>query len=462
LTLPRAGATMRAAMEPLKIGITGVRGVVGQTLTPELVVRFAEAFGTYLDGSRVLVCRDPRPSGPMLQAAVTAGLLSVGCEAVDLGICPTPSLQLEVTRSGAGGGISITGGHNPGDWNALKFVRADGLYLNAIQGEELLDVYHQGAVARVGWDRMATRVARHDAIEPHLAKLAASFDAGLVRGRRLRVAVDCANGSCARLVPRWLEALGCEVLPINDDPTLPFPRSPEPSLATASQARAVVLAGKADLGLVLDADGERLSLVDERGRALTEELTLPLAAEAALSRRRGPVVTNVSTSALVDRVAARHGSTVVRTPVGQAFVSEAIVEHAAVIGGEGNGAVAVPEVQATHDSAAAIGLLLEHLARARAPVSELVAGLPVLALRKLALPVAPSLLFSALQEFRDTLGEVAGATVDQTDGVKVVWPDGWVHVRASNTQSLLRIIAEAETDARALELADWARQRVGL
>jgi len=453
---------MRAVMEPLKIGITGVRGVVGQTLTPELVVRFAEAFAAYLDGGRVLVCRDPRPSGPMLQAAVTAGLLAAGCEVADLGVCPTPSLQLEVVRCGAAGGISITGGHNPGEWNALKFVRSDGLYLNAIQGEELLDVYHQGAVARVGWDRMATRVQQQDAIEPHLAALLCRFDVACVRERRLRVAVDCANGSCARLVPRWLEALGCEVLPINDDPTLPFPRSPEPSVAAAAQARAIVLAGKADLGLVLDADGERLSLVDEAGRPLSEELTLPLAAEAALARRVGPVVMNVSTSALVDRVAARYGAPVVRTPVGQAFVSEAIVEHAAVLGGEGNGAVAVPEVQATHDSAAAIGLLLEHLARSRTPVSTMVARLPVLAVRKLALHVAPSLLFSALQEFRDTLADVQGATLDQTDGVKLLWPDGWVHVRASNTQSLLRIIAEGETPARAQELVDWARERVGL
>jgi phosphomannomutase len=447
-------------MEPLKIGITGVRGVVGQTLTPELVVRFAEAFGSYLDGGRVLVCRDPRPSGPMVQAAVTAGLLSVGCEVVDLGICPTPTLQLAVPWLGAKGGVSITGGHNPPEWNALKFARGDGLYLSAIQGEELLDIFHQGAVERVGWDRLRTRVEEQDAIDHHLAALAARFDASAVRARRLRVAVDCGNGSCARLVPRWLEALGCEVLPINDDPSLPFARLPEPSVATAAQARAIVLAGHADLGFVLDADGERLSLVDETGRPLSEERTLPLAAEAALTRRKGPVVTNVSTTGLVERVAARHGATVVRTPVGQAFVSEAILEHGAVIGGEGNGGVAVPEIQATHDSAAAIGLLLEHLAHAGRPLSALDADLPTLVMRKLALPVAPRLLFSALQEFREAVGEVEGATVDQTDGVKILWPDGWVHVRASNTQSLLRVIAEADDAGRAQELADWARERL--
>jgi phosphomannomutase len=447
-------------MEPLKIGITGVRGVVGETLTPELVVRFAEAFGSYLDGGRILVCRDPRPSGPMVGAAVAAGLLSVGCEVVDLGICPTPTLQLAVRPLGARGGISITGGHNPPEWNALKFVRGDGLYLSAIQGEELLDIFHQGAVERAGWDRVATRVEERDALGHHLETLATRFDTALVRGRGLRVAVDCGNGSCARLVPRWLEALGCEVLPINDDPSLPFPRLPEPSIATAALARAVVLAGRADVGFVLDADGERLSLVDEGGRPLSEELTLPLAADAALARRRGPVVTNVSTTGLVEKVAARHGAKVIRTPVGQAFISEALLEHGAVVGGEGNGAVAVPDVQPTHDSAAAIGLLLEHLARSGRPLSAHVAALPVLVVRKLAVPVPASRLFSVLQEFREAVGEVEVAAVDQTDGVKVLWSDGWVHVRASNTQSLVRVIAEAGDAARAQELADWARERL--
>jgi len=450
----------RVDLEPLKIGITGVRGVVGETLTPELVVRFAEAFGAYLDGGRLLVCRDPRPSGPMVQAALTAGLLSMGCEVVDLGICPTPSLQLAVPWLGARGGVSITGGHNPVEWNALKFVRGDGLYLTAEQGEELLDIFHQGAVERAGWEEIATGVAMEDPIPHHLKRLASAFDTDVIRTRPLRVAVDCGNGSCSRLVPAWLAELGCEVLPINDEPSLPFPRLPEPSVAAASQARAVVLAGQADLGFVLDADGERLSLVDETGRPLSEELTLPLATEAALARHVAPVVTNVSTTSLVDRVAARHGAPVVRTPVGQTFVSEAILEHDAVLGGEGNGAVAVPDVQATHDSSATIGLLLEHLARAGRPLSALVAELPTLFLHKLAVPVSPRLIFSALAAFRDAVGDVEGASVDQTDGVKVVWPDGWVHVRASNTQSLVRIIAEAEEPERAQGLLDWARERL--
>lgn len=455
-------ATGESTVEPLKIGITGVRGVVGETLTPELVVRFAEALGAYLDGGRVLVCRDPRPSGPMVHAAVSAGLLASGCEVVDLGVCPTPSLQLAVPRLGASGGVSITGGHNPPEWNALKFVRQDGLYLSAFQADELLDIFHEGAVARARWDRVPTRIESDDAIPRHLEALAASVDVAAIRARGLRVAVDCCNGSCARLVPRWLESLGCEVLAINDDTSLPFPRLPEPGVATAAQARALVKAGRADLGLVLDADGERLSLVDETGRPLSEELTLPLCAEAALARGAGTLVTNVSTSGLVERVAARHGASVVRTPVGQAYISEAIVEHSAVLGGEGNGAVAVPGVQATHDNAAAIGLLLEHLVKSERTLSSCAAALPPLALHKLAVPLDPSTLFSALHEFRDATRDLEGAEVDQTDGVKVLWPDGWVHVRPSGTQSLLRVIAEAERPERARELAEWARERLGV
>jgi phosphomannomutase len=446
-------------MDPLKIGIAGVRGVVGETLTPEVVVDFAEAFATYLDGGRVLLCRDPRPSGPMVQAAATAGLLAAGCEVVDLGVCPTPSLQLAVPWLGARGGISVTGGHNPIGWNALKFVREDGLYLNSVQAEELLDVYHQGQSLRAAWDRMPTRVEQRDAVDHHLETLVHSFDVEAVRARRLRVAVDCCNGSCAALTPRWLAALGCEILAINDDPTQPFPHVPEPSVAAAAQVRALVRAGKADLGLLHDADGERLSLVDETGHPLSEELTLALAALVALRRRTGPVVTNVSTSALVDRVAARHGVAVVRTPVGQAFISEAILEHRAVIGGEGNGAVAVPHVQPTHDSAATIGLLLECLATG-APLSSLVAELPALTLLKEKVPVAPSLIYSVLQDFREAVGEVPGASVDSTDGVRIAWPDGWVHVRASNTQSLVRLIAEAEGPDRCRELLEWARERL--
>lgn len=447
-------------MKPLKIGVSGVRGVVGETLTPDLIVGFAQAFGTYLGPGRILVCRDTRPSGPMVAAAVMAGLLNTGCDVVDLGICPTPSLQLAVRWLGADGGISITAGHNPAHWNALKFVRQDGLYLTPGQAEELLDIYHQGRFEKATWDRMRTRVELGEAIQHHLDVLSASFDLAAPRRRRLKVAVDCCNGSCSLLAPRWLATLGCEVLAINDDPSSPFPHTPEPKPETAGQVRALVKAGRADIGLVHDADGERLGLVDETGLALSEEFTLALATDITLRHRVGPVVTNVSTTMAIDRIAARYGATVVRTPVGQAHISEAILEHGAVIGGEGNGSVAVPRVQASHDSAATTGLLLCHLAETGAPLSALVAALPQLTMLKEHVAIEPSVMYSALQEFRDAVQDEAGTSVDLSDGVKVAFADGWVHVRASNTESMIRLIVEADTSARATELMDWGRDRL--
>jgi phosphomannomutase len=447
-------------MKPLKIGIGGVRGVVGETFTPELVVAFAQAFGSYLGPGRVLVCRDTRPSGPMVAAGVMAGLLATGCDVVDLGVCPTPSLQLAVKWLRARGGISITAGHNPAPWNALKFVRDDGLYLTPGQVEELLDIYHQGRFEKATWDRIRTRVEAGEAIQHHLDVLTASFDLASVRERRLKVAVDCCNGSCSLLAPRWLAELGCEVLAINDDPTSPFPHTPEPKPETMAQVRALVKAGHADLGLVHDADGERLGLVDETGRALSEEITLALAVEIALGERVAPVVTNVCSTMAVDRIAARYKAAVVRTPVGQPYISEAILEHGAVIGGEGNGSVAVPRVQPSHDSAAATGLILCHLASTGRPLSSLVADLPRLVMLKEHVAFEPNVIFSALQDFRDAVQDDSHGAIDLSDGVKVGFDDGWVHVRASNTESMIRIIVEADGAARAGELMDWARDRL--
>lgn len=447
-------------MRPLKIGISGVRGIVGETFTPELAVTFAQAFATYLDCGRVLVGRDTRPSGPMIRSAVVSGLLAAGCEVVDLGVCPTPSLQLAVGALGAQGGISITGGHNPLGWNALKFVRADGLYLNVTQAEELLDIVHQGEFEKAPWDRIRTSIGRHDPIGPHIDALSAAFDVDAIRARRLRVAVDCCNGACALLSPRWLEGLGCTVLAINDDPTAPFPHRPEPKPETMAQLKAVVRAGGADLGFAHDADGERIGLVTAEGTALSEERTLTLAVDIALAHRTGPVVTNISTTRAVDDVALRYGATIVRTPVGQSYISEAMLEHDAVIGGEGNGGVAVPRVLCSHDAASAQGLILEALARSGGNLADLLRGLPEYAMVKHDVPVKPSVLYSRLQDFRDEV-EVNHPGADLSDGIKVTLPDGWVHVRASQTESLIRIIAEAASAARARDLVEWARDRVG-
>ncbi len=447
-------------MKPLKIGITGVRGIVGETLTPELIVEFVQAFGTYLDGGRILVGRDTRPSGLMVRSAVLAGLLAAGCEVIDLGICPTPSLQLAIARYQASGGISITAGHNPANWNALKFVRGDGLYLSAMQAEELLDIYHQGEFEKATWDHMQTRIESRDALAHHLSVLESVFDVEAIRARKLTVAVDCCNGACALLSPRWLEELGCTVLAINDDITAPFPHSPEPKRETMAQLRAVVKAGKADIGFAHDANGERLGIVTEAGEPLSEEATLAIAADIMLQQKSGPVVTHISTSSVLEKIAARYGAQVIRTPVGQSYISEAMLEHQAVIGGEGNGAVVIPAVHYTNDSAATIGLLLEYLAKTGKTVSEIAARIPQSVMLKRYVPIEPQLLFSKLNSVRKEVEGADAERIDLSDGIKLSWPDGWVHIRASNTESMLRVIAEADDEQRARDLLDWALDRV--
>ena len=446
-------------MKPLKIGITGVRGVVGEAFTPELAVGFAQAFATYLDGGRILVSRDTRPSGPMVHAAVCSGLLAAGCEVIDLGICPTPSMQLALGWLGADGGIAITAGHNPSPWNALKFVRADGLYLNATQGEELLDIYHQGEFLKTKWDTIQTEISKVNVIPYHIEKLRAVFDVDAIRSRRLTVAVDCCNGGCALLIPDWLRELGCEVLALNDDPTAPFPHSPEPKPETMAQLRAVVKAGHADIGFAHDADGERLGIVTESGEPLSEEFTLPIAAQIRWEQKKGPIVTNISTGSRIDRAAVRYGTKVIRTPVGQPFISEAIIEHSAVLGGEGSGGIAVPEVHPTHDSAAAIGLILEYLAKNKTTISEIANALPQVTMVKYNIEVEPNRLYSVLQNFR-LFVERSKLDHDSSDGIKVVLEDGWVHVRASNTESMIRVIVEGENSVAAQRLVDWARDRL--
>jgi phosphomannomutase len=446
-------------MKPLKIGITGVRGIVGETFTPEVAVGFAQAFATYLDSGRILVCRDTRLSGPMVRSAVVAGLLAAGCEVIDLGICPTPSLQLAVTWLKADGGIAVTAGHNPAEWSALKFVRGDGLYLNPLQAEELLDIFHQGEFAKATWNKIKTAVQLRDPIEHHIESLKKAFDTTAIKARRLKVAVDCCNGACSRLIPRWLAELGCEVVAINDDPSAIFPHQPEPTPETMAQLSAVVKAGHADIGFAHDADGERLGIVTEMGDPLSEESTLALATRIRLGQSAGSIVTNVSTTGAIERIAARYGGSVVRTQVGQTYISEAMLEHDALLGGEGSGGVTVPQVQLTHDSAAAVGLILEGLARSGDRVSDVVQQLPRLCMLKHNLAVEPNRLYSVLQDFRVAV-EREHLAYDLRDGIRVDLPLGWIHVRASNTESMIRVIVEAEDEANARRLLDWVRDRL--
>jgi len=448
-------------MNLLKISISGVRGIVGATLTPELVVNFAQAFGTYMESGQILVCRDTRPSGAMVRSAVISGLISTGCEVVDLGICPTPSMQLLLTSLGARGGIAISGGHNPEGWNALKFVRDDGIYLNALQAGELLDVFHQGEFSKMPWNRLHKVQERSDAIDLHLTRVKESLGIEAIRRRRFVVAVDCCNGACSQMTPRFLEELGCKVVSINDSVSERFPHDPNPTPSNMQQLRALVKASGADIGFAHDADGERLGIVTEHGVPLSEEYTLAILTVIQLSQKPGVVVTNLSTTQAIDEIAARLGGRVIRTLIGQAYVAEAVKETGAVVGGEGSGGVILPEIQFSHDSLAAIGKILEFLALRQSTLSDLADSVPKFHMVKRNLGFSPSTIYAVIQDLRASIdSEAQSAAVDFSDGIKLSWPDGWVHVRDSNTESMIRIIAESKEANRAESLADWAQSRV--
>lgn len=450
-------------MASLKISITGVRGIVGETLDPRLLTNFAQAFGTLVGPKTVLVSRDTRPSGPMVSSCVAAGLLATGCEVLDLGVCPTPAMQWAVKSTEAAGGIAVTGGHNALEWNALEFVREDGLYLNVNQGEELLNLLHQGEFRKAPHHEVPRKIASRPALaRRHAAALLEQIDARAVRRARFTVAVDCCNGACSDFSPRLLQELGCKVVPINTDTGQPFPHEPAPGPKNLGQLRALVAAAQADVGFAHDADGDRLGIVTEDGGAPGDELTLCLAAEAVLRRGdRGPVVTNVSTTRAVETVAARYGREVIRTRVGQSFVAEAALTNGAAIAGEGSGGVMFPRLNCAHDSLATLAHVLELMAHAKAPVSRLVAGLPQLHMTKLAIQCAPAKVSAAIEHIREEAESGAfGGALDFEDGVKVIDEETWVHVRASITEPIIRVISEAPTQEAAEALAERFARRV--
>lgn len=305
-------------MRELKIGTSWVRGVVGDALTPEMVVNFACAFGTWADGGAVVIGRDTRRSSGMLRAAVVSGLLSAGCEVIDLGVAPTPLVSFGVRELGTGGGISITGSHNDARWNALKFFGPDGALLNAVKSEELLDIYHASAFLTAAWERLRPVGEAPEVLERYLEHLMGSLGADAIRARGFRVALDFCNGACGSVAARLMERLGCTLFPINEEPTGEFAHPPAPSARNMRQLATLMRCLRADLGAAINVDGDRIGFVTHEAVALSEEHSLPLAAQHRLARRPGLVVTNLSTSRMVDAVAVAHGQTVVQ--IGRAHV----------------------------------------------------------------------------------------------------------------------------------------------
>ncbi len=457
----------------LMVGVSGIRGIVGTDLTPENVARYAAAFGTWAKNGkretgkgkrvRVVVGRDARTSGPMLHAAAMAGLQSVGVDIVDIGLTTTPTIQLAVEHHRAAGGIILTASHNPIEWNALKFVGADGIFLDTESGARVRDLAAQETLPRADWSAIGQVLEDDASIARHLDAILKLkvVDVPAIKKRKFRVALDCVRGAGGAIMPLLLERLGCRVYSINLETDGRFPRPPEPIPANLTELGKLVRSKQADVGIAVDPDVDRLALVDEKGRAIGEDYTLAFATRALLGkwkssakRKLGPVVVNLSTSLVVDDAARDGGVEIMRAPVGEAHVARMILSTKSPIGGEGNGGVMYPALHAGRDAPLAAAMVLALLARVGRPVSDIVEAHPQYVIVKGKVPRG-----AALDRVYDALrSRFPDAGVNTDDGLRLAWSDRWLHVRPSNTEPIIRLIAEAPSGALAEQLVEEGRQ----
>ena len=416
---------------------------MGDSLTPQLLAGFAQAFGSYLGRGKVIVGQDARISGTMVKNAIYSGILSVGCQPVDVGICPIPSILILTKERRAIGGIAVTASHNPKDWNGLKFINGKGLFLNHSQIEEFLDIYHQGEFSLVKVEKYKSLLSEKNPTDLHLKKLLSYLNVDLIRRKKFKVAADCYNGAGAVLMPQFLKALGCQMILINTTLDGAFAHHPEPVPENISKLSRIIKEKNVDIGFVQDADADRLAIVNEKGEPIGEELTLALAVKYILNKKPGPVVTNLSTTQAIDDIAGEHNAPVFRTKIGEINVVEEIINRKAVIGGEGNGGVIFPEIHPCRDSFVAIGLTLEYMASSGKSISQLQREIPKYYMIKDKIDGTSEQAYPMLNELKKKYS--GKEQISTLDGLKINFRDAWIHIRPSNTESIIRIVAEAKS-----------------
>jgi len=447
----------------VRISEVGLRGIVGSGLSAEHVLDFASAFGTFLGPGAVIVGRDPRASSVMLREGVIAGLLACGREVIDLGLVSTPVLQHTISRHAAAGGISIGASHNAAEWNALKFLGAAGTYLSTAEAGELLDLYHLRRFAFVDWKNVGKLRVEENAIDLYLDDLAAAFDFSALA--RYKILVDCANGTSSKILRRLNDRHGFRFILINERMGA-FANEPNTSASTvALQLAPLIEPAGADAGFLFDIDSDRVAMATEKGEAVSEEMMLPLLADYLLPRASGKlVITNLSTTALVEEIASRHGGTVIRVPVGRQAATDALAMYRPeeiAIAGEGTGAVMMPRFRFVYDGIASMLAVLSMMRERGARLSEILADYPRYSILKGQIPLIPQripALFDHLER------RYADGRATSIDGLRVDWPTKWFHVRVSQTEPIVRVICEHRgVPPRMLfqELMDVVRQGDG-
>ncbi len=436
-------------------GVSGIRGIVGESLTPDIVLRYAAAFGTICKSGKVVLGRDSRASGKMLRSAAVSGLLSTGCQVIDLGICATPTVEIAVKELKANGGVVITASHNPIQWNALKFVGRDGVFLTPKEIKRILDRAKSDKIKHHRWDRLGKFVFDESWSRRHIQKILQLryINPRKTKQRKFRIVLDCCNGAGGVISPHLLEALGCEVIELNCRPDGNFAHDPEPVPQNLVSLCRAVKKNKADLGFANDPDVDRLAIVSEKGIPLGEEATLALVVKFLLSKKpNSKVAANISTSRMIDDIAEQFDSKVYRAKVGEAHVARQLKKVNGIIGGEGNGGVILPELHYGRDALVGMALILQYLTESRKTASQLSSALP----RYFMVKRKAKLSGNFDKNLAKLKGKCPGGKINTLDGMRIDFKDSWLHVRKSNTEPVVRVITEAKSKREASRLASEA------
>jgi len=437
----------------LIISVSGLRGIIGDTLTPDVAIRYAAAFSAFAPPGTFVITRDGRASGEMLAAALQAGLQAVGRDTVDAGVAATPTTGVLIRQLGAAGGIQISASHNPGEYNGLKLFSSDGRVIPAGPGEEVLKKHHSGKINWAPHDRLGTACERSDSISAHLEAVLDTVDARQIEQRHFKILLDANHGAGGLLGRRLLEELGCEVTVMGEEPNGQFAHTPEPTAKNLSGVLSAVKQVGADVGFCQDPDADRLAVIDESGRYVGEEYTLAMCVDHVLRRRKGPIVTNCSTSRMSQDLADRYGVEFCRSAVGEANVVDAMLANDAVFGGEGNGGPIDPRVGMVRDSFVGMAQLLDAMAAREMKIGQLADELPRYEIVKTKIALQREKIPAALDALQK---HFADARPDRLDGLRLDWPGRWLLVRASNTEPIVRAVAEAETAEASKNLCDEA------
>ncbi|MCA9133400.1 MAG: phosphoglucosamine mutase [Planctomycetales bacterium] len=439
--------------EPI-ISVSGLRGILGAQLTPLVAARYIAAFASTLRSGKVVVGRDGRGSGQMLAQIVSATLSALGWEAIDVGIAATPTVGLQVKQQGAVGGVQISASHNPKQYNGLKLFSSEGRVLSQGLGEQVLAAYREGNCRWVGVEELGPLTQLADPHTDHAQRVLGTVDEVAIGRKAFRVLLDSNHGAGSLLGRILLERLGCQFTILGDTPDGNFDHPPEPLAENLRSVCAAIRETKSQVGFCQDPDADRLAVIDERGQYIGEELTLALCLLQALPQRTGAVVTNCATSGLAGGIVGQLGGRLLQSAVGEAHVADLMIAEQAVFGGEGNGGPIDPQVGYVRDSFVGMARILDLLAREGDTISSVVARLPPLSMVKDKIELPASDL-PRLQEM--LVGEFGDAAVSRQDGLKLQWADRWLLVRGSNTEPIVRLIAEAPSHTLAQSLCDRAR-----